>query len=179
MDIGYGDCKSIGGACYVLLLVGRATCFSWVYALWSLNHKEIINVLLQFVVDVRATPHCAYMDFDPKLLEGKVLTWFCENSCKLHASPSGWQSQNGLVEWAWQTAMAMAQSYIMDMQMPHEYWYWAVCHAIQISNYFPSTVNGFATTSFELAHGVKPDYCVLFHLFSTGFFHHVHDGVHA
>ena len=41
MDIRYGDCKSIGGAYYVLLLVDRATHFSWVYALWSLNHSML------------------------------------------------------------------------------------------------------------------------------------------
>ena len=73
----------------------------------------------------------------------------------------------------------MAWSYITDMQMPREYWYWAVGHAIQVSNYLPSTVNGVATTSFELVHGVKPDYHVLFRLFSTGFFHHTHDSTHA
>ena len=57
MDIGYGDCKSVGGSGYVLLLVDQATRFSWVYALHSLNHKEILSVLLQFVVDAGATPH--------------------------------------------------------------------------------------------------------------------------
>ena len=86
---------------------------------------------------------------------------------------SGRQSQNGLIEHVWQMVIAMAQSYITDMQMP------CVLHAIQVSNYLLSTVNGVATTSFELVHGVKPDYRVLFRLFSTGFFQHTHDSTHA
>ena len=136
-------------------------------------------MLLQFVVDAGATPHRVYTDFDSKLLEGKVSIWFHENCCKLHASPLGRQSQNGLVERVWQMVIAMAWSYITDMQMPCEYWYWAVWHAIQVSNYLPSTVNGVATTSFELVHGVKPDYSVLFRLFSTGFFRHTRDSTRA
>ena len=102
--------------------------------------------------------------------------WFHENQCQLQASPSGCQSQNGLVQHLWPTAVAMAHSYIMDMQMPHAYWYWVIQHAVQVSNYLPCTVNGVPTTSFKLVHGVKPDYWVLFHLFSTGFFKHDHDG---
>ena len=42
IDIGYGDCKLIGGARYVLMLVIRATRFAWSYALKTLTHKEII-----------------------------------------------------------------------------------------------------------------------------------------
>ena len=37
-------------------------------------------------------------------------------------------------------------------------------------------VNGVPTTSFELVYGIKPDYWVLLHLFSTGFFKHDRDG---
>jgi len=137
-------------------------------------------MLLQFIVDAGTTPHQVYKDFDSKLLEGEVLIWFHENCCKLlHASPLGWQSQNGFFEHVWQMVIAMAWSYIItDIQMPHEYWYWAVHHAIQVSNYLPSTVNGVVTTSTEVVHRVKPDYHVLFHLFSTGF-HHTHDSIHA
>ena len=89
------------------------------YALHSLNRKEILSVLLQFVVDAgSATPHRVYTDFDSKLLKGEVSIWFHENRCKLHASPSGRQSQNGLIECIWQTVIAMAWSYITDIQMP-------------------------------------------------------------
>jgi len=69
LDIGYGDCKAVGGAKYVILLVDQATRFSWVYALRSLNHKEIISVLQQFMIDAGASPHRIYTDFDPKFLE--------------------------------------------------------------------------------------------------------------
>ena len=98
LDIGYGDCKAVEGAKYVILLVDWATRFSWVYALHSLNHKEIISVLQQFMIDAGASPHHIYTDFDPKFLEGETARWFREQRCKLRAAPSGRQNQNGLVE---------------------------------------------------------------------------------
>jgi hypothetical protein len=43
-------------------------------------------------------------------------------------------------------------------------------------DYLPVTVNGLSTTPFELVYGLKPDYRILFRLFSTGFFRHPKDG---
>lgn len=38
------------------------------------------------------------------------------------------------------------------------------------------SVSGILTTSYELVYGVKPDYRLLFCLFSTGYFKHSSDG---
>jgi hypothetical protein len=70
----------------------------------------------------------------------------------------------------------MARAYITDMQMPRAYWFWALRHATQVSNYIPCKVDGELTTPFELVHGVKPDYRVLFRLFSTVYFRVERDG---
>ena len=70
LDICYGDYKAMWGTKYAILLVDHAT-FSWVFALWSLNHKEIMSILQQFVVDAGASPHHVYTDFDPNFPEVK------------------------------------------------------------------------------------------------------------
>ena len=51
---------------------------------------------------------------------------------------------------------------IADMKMPMSHWFWAMCHAAQVMNCLPCEVNAELTSSFELVHGVKPDYQVLF-----------------
>jgi hypothetical protein len=50
------------------------------------------------------------------------------------------------------------------------WWYWALCQAVQVHNYIPCSVEGISTTPHELIYGIKPDLCVLFQMFSTGFF---------
>jgi hypothetical protein len=51
------------------------------------------------------------------------------------------------------------------MQMPHQYWYWALRQSVQVLNCIPCTVEGLSTTPHELVYGVKPDLCVLFRMF--------------
>jgi len=85
------------------------------------------------------------------------------------------QNQNSLVEQAWETATNMAQAFITDMQMPKNFWYWALCQSIQVMNYIPCTVSGMSTTPHELVYGTKPDLHVLFRLFSTGYFRKLKD----
>ena len=99
-----------------------------------------------------------------------------KDTCKLCMAPLGCHNENGLVEWIWQTVVTMAWSYMTDMQMPCKFWYWGVWHTIQISNSLPCMVNGLQMTLFELVYGVKPDYYILFWLFSFGYFKHDYDG---
>jgi hypothetical protein len=69
----------------------------------------------------------------------------------------------------------MARAFITDMQMPKNFWYWALHQSIQVMNYIPCTVSGVFTTPHELVYGVKPDLRILFHLFSTGYFRKMKD----
>jgi hypothetical protein len=66
--------------------------------------------------------------------------------------------------------VSMARAYVTNMQMQRTYWFWALRHATQVSNYIPCKVNEELATPFELVHGVKLDYRVLFRLFSTVYF---------
>jgi transposase InsO family protein len=162
VDIGYGDCKAIGGAKYCAMLVDKATRYVWVYALQSLTHESITKIFSDFRNDAGALPKRVYTDFDSKIIAGPTEQWLASNHCTVRAAPGGRQHQNGLVERAWQTATCMARSYITDMQMPRTYWYWAIRHAVHVMNYFPCHVNGLSTTPFELVYGVKPDLRTLF-----------------
>jgi hypothetical protein len=80
------------------------------------------------------------------------------------------QDKNGLVERNWNVVVDMARAFLTDAQMPLVFWFQAVQHATQICNIFPCRVNGEVTTAFKLAYGVKPDYRVLFRLFSVGYY---------
>ena len=179
MDIGYGDCKAVGGAKYCIMLVDCATCYTWIYALKSLTHEDITNALRDFRNDAGAMPTRLYTNFDNKLIAGPTADWIKENHCKIVSAPGGRQQQNGLVGKAWQTVTSMARAYITDMQMPRTYWYWGLCQAVHVINYFPCLVNGLSTTPFELVYGVKPDLRTLFRLFSCGYFVHEKDGSHS
>ncbi len=161
-DIGYGDCKAIGGARFCLLLVDRATRYVWIYALKSLCHENITRAFQQFCVDAGSLPHRLYTDFDNKLITGPTEQFLCENGCKICASPNSRQDKNGLVERAWQTFVYMAHSYVTDMQMSHSFWYRALWQAVFVLNYLPCTVSQVLTSPHELVYGVKPDYWLLF-----------------
>jgi hypothetical protein len=93
MDIGYGDCISIGGFQYVILLVDRATRFQWVYGLKSMTQENIITALERFHADAGGLPKKIYMDFDPKLIAGDTKMWLLtkipDTPCRVHAAPLG------------------------------------------------------------------------------------------
>ena len=175
-DIGFGDCKSIGnGALYCITLVDRATRYSWIYPLKSLYHEALKSTLRQWLIDCGGCPSRMYTDFDPKILEGPTACFLRDKNIILQGASSGRQNQNSLVEQAWETATNMAQAFITDMQMPKNFWYWALCQSIQVMNYIPCTVSGMSTTPHELVYGTKPDLHVLFRLFSTGYFRKLKD----
>jgi hypothetical protein len=45
MDITFGDCLLIGGFCYVLILVDRATRYNWVFGLKNLLSDSILSAI--------------------------------------------------------------------------------------------------------------------------------------
>ena len=70
----------------------------------------------------------------------------------------------------------LSRDILADIKMPKSYWFLALQHTITIQHYLPVLVNGSITLLFKLVHGVNPDYCTLFRLFSTGYFEHTEDG---
>jgi hypothetical protein len=152
------------------MLVDRATRFRWIYGLKALTHDNIIKALEMFQVDAGQIPETFYTDFDPKLIGGKTAEWIRKAESKVVAAPSSRQDKNGLVERNWNVVVDMARAFLTDAQMPRAFWFQAVQHATRVCNIFPCCVNGELTTAFELAYGVKPDYRVLFRLFSVGYY---------
>lgn len=142
-DIGFGDCKSIGnGALYCLTLVDRATRYSWIYPLKSLHHESLKPTFQQWFIDCGGCPSRLYADFDPKILEGPTASFLRDHHIFLRGAPSSPQNQNSLVERAWETATNLVRAFITNMQIPKNFWDWALRQSIQVMNYFPCTVSG-------------------------------------
>jgi hypothetical protein len=115
-DIGFGNYKSIGnGALYCLTLVDRATRYSGIYPLKTLHHESLKLTFRQWLIDCGGSPSRLYTDFDPKILDGPTSCFLRKKNIILRGTPSERQNQNGLVEWAWETAANMARAFITDM----------------------------------------------------------------
>jgi len=170
LDIVYGDCVSLGGFRYALVLVDVATRYCWLYGLTSLTSRSIVSALETFRSDAGAVPRTFHADFDKKLIGGKALKWIVEQRSRIIAAPAGRQSSNGLVERTWRTLVQMARAYITDKQVGREFWYYAILHASRMLNQIPGRLGRKLTTPFELVHNHKPDARTWLQPFSLGFF---------
>jgi hypothetical protein len=155
MDIVFGDCLSIGGYRYALVLVDVATRYCWVYGMQALTSNEIISCLEAFRCDADGIPKLFHSDFDKKLIGGKALRWIQEAISRIIAAPSNRQSSNGLVERTWQTLVRMARAYITEKQVGREYWFHAIKNAARMCNQVPGRLGRKLTTPFELVHGLS------------------------
>jgi hypothetical protein len=97
MDIGYGDCKAVGGVRYCAVLVDRATQQIFLYGLKSLTHKALTGVFQQFRLDAGGLPKVLITDFDSKIFGGATGQWLKEHHCDVRVAPPKHQNQNGLV----------------------------------------------------------------------------------
>jgi hypothetical protein len=111
MDIVFGDCLSLGGFKYALLLVDVATRYSWIFGLQSLTGTSITDAFEAFVAEAGAVPRVFHADFDKKLIGGSALRWIHKKESKIKAAPATRQSSNGLVEATWKTIVKMARAY--------------------------------------------------------------------
>ncbi len=67
MDIAFGDCILVGGFCYTLILVDKATRYNWVYGLKDLLSDSILSALRYFKANTGSYAHCFHSDCDAKL----------------------------------------------------------------------------------------------------------------
>ena len=176
MDIVFGDCVSLGGYRYALLLVDVATRYCWLYGLTSVTGASIVEALDSFRAEAGGVPRRFHADFDKKLIGGKALKWIRANKSNIIAAPAGRQSSNGLVERTWRTIIRMACAYLSEKQVGREYWFYAILHAVSMVNQVPGRLGRRVTTPFELVHNCKPDARTWFELFSVGYFKHEEDG---
>ena len=92
MDMVYGDCLSLGGFCYVLLLVDVGTRYCWLYGMTSLTYTHTIHAFDTFKSDVGRVPKKFHADFDNKLIGGDALRWILNSGSKVIAANAGRQS---------------------------------------------------------------------------------------
>eukprot|EP00804_Cyclotella_cryptica_P009045 CCRYP_003142-RA/>CCRYP_003142-RA protein AED:0.35 eAED:0.14 QI:0/0/0/1/1/1/2/0/1801 len=170
MDIVFGDCLSLGGYKYALLLVDVATRYSWIFGLQTLTGTDITAALDAFVAEAGSIHRTFHTDYDKKLIGGSALRWIHSHNSRVIAAPASRQSSNGLVESTWKTIVKMARAYLTEKQMSREFWFYAVKHATRMMNYIPGRMGRRLVSPFELVHGTKPDATTWFKLFSVGFF---------
>jgi hypothetical protein len=139
---------------------------NYLYPLQNLT-SEIPKQMEAFFAHIGRLPDRLISDFDLKLIGGKAREYLNSLLIHVNAAPAYRQDKNGLVERHWQKMVSMARNWLASAELPGTFWYFAVCRAAEICNYFPYRLeDGTYTTPFELVHGSKPDLRVLFKLFS-------------
>jgi hypothetical protein len=114
MDIVFGDCASVGGFCYALVLVDRATRYNWVYGLKVLSADSILLALHNFIADAGSYARCFRSDCNPKLFGKRIRDHLIDNNCNVVAAPATRQSANGLVKLHWKTMVHMSRAYFTE-----------------------------------------------------------------
>jgi hypothetical protein len=176
MDIAFGDCVSVGGFRYALILVDRATRYNWVYGLKDLSADSILSALRYFKADAGSYARCFRSDCDTKLFGTRIREHLIDNNSNIVATAAGRQSGNGLVESHWKTMVHMSRAYLTEKQMPRSFWFFSVVHSARMMNAIPGKLRGKLASPFLLVHGVGHDERTWFPLFSVCYFHHDRDG---
>jgi hypothetical protein len=111
-------------------------------------------------------PHRLISDFDLKLIGGNAHEYLNSLLVHVNAAPAYRQDKNGLAERHWQTMVSMARNCLSSTELLSSFWFYTVCHAAEVCNYFPYRLeNGTYITPYKLVHKEKPDLRVLFKMF--------------
>jgi hypothetical protein len=122
--IAFGDCILVGGFCYALILVNRATRYNWVYGLKDLSSDSILSALHYFKADAGSYACCFRSDCDAKLFGTRICEHLINNDSNIIATAAGQQSANGLVEKShWKVMVHMSRAYLTEKQMPCSFWF--------------------------------------------------------
>ena len=175
VDIAFGDCVSVGGYKFALILVDRATRYNWTFGLKSLQHNDIQAAFLAFRDEAGSLARQFRCDCDEKLFGSAVRSFLHTNHSSIAASPAGRQSSNGLVESHWKIMVHMSRAYLTEKQMPRTFWYYAIKHSARMMNMIPGKYGSKLASPFMLAHGTRPDPRTWLPLFSICYFHHEKD----
>eukprot|EP00957_Ditylum_brightwellii_P210934 15365571-Ditylum_brightwellii.AAC.2 len=116
-NVGYGDLTAPGRIKYVLVLVDRKSCYCWVYSLKGISGDDIRSAFCKFKICAGRLPKLLYTKSDKKIIKGSCKEYL-KNDVGVSAAPLDQQSQNGFVEWTWQTLCNMTWAYLTDMRMP-------------------------------------------------------------
>ncbi len=88
MDIAFGDCVSVGGYHYALILVDCATHYNWTFGSKTLSSECILSALCLFCTAASSLAHCFYCDCDPKLFGQAIRDYLVDNTSKVVAAPA-------------------------------------------------------------------------------------------
>jgi hypothetical protein len=166
MDIVFGLEVAIGNVHYGLLFTDHFSQMNYIYPLQNLT-SDIPRQMNAFFAHIGILPKCLISDFDLKLIGGKARDHLNSLLIHVNAALAMRQDRNGLAERHWQTLVSMACSWLASAELPATFWFYAVCCAAEICNYFPLKLeDGSFTMPFELVHRTKPDLQVLFKLFA-------------
>ena len=178
VDIGFGDCISVGGARYCLVFVDRATGYNWVFPLENLSATDIRDAFNLFCAKDGRFAKCFRADCDNKLLGKTTKAYLTEptNNSDIIGAAAGHQSSHGLVESHWKTMVHMSRAYLTKKQMPRRFWFHSIVHAAQMMNMIPGKLKNQIVSPSMLVHDTKPDIRSWFSLFSVCYFHTTKDG---
>jgi hypothetical protein len=176
VDIVFGNCLTVGGFCYALILVGQATQYNWSFSLKDLLLGSVLDAIWKFWAAAGSLAWCFYCDCDAKLFGDKISNYLIDNSSKVVAAPAKRQLANGLVESHWKVMAHMARAYLTEKQMPCLFWSYAIAHAAHMMNAIAGKIHGRLVSPFLLIHGVGHDPHTWVPIFSLCYFHHKKDG---
>jgi hypothetical protein len=154
MEIAFGDCVSVGGFRYTLILVDRATRYNWVYGLKDLLAGSILSPLRYFKADAGSYAGCFRSGCDTKLFGTRIWEHLIDNNSNILATAAGHQLANGLVESHWKTMIHMFHAYLTEKQMPRSFWFFLVVHSARMMNAIPGKLHCKLASPFLPVHGV-------------------------
>jgi hypothetical protein len=165
VDIVFGPEVALRNMHYGLFFSDRLNRMNCVYPLRNLR-TDIQKQMEAFFAHIGIISRRLISDFDQKLIGSMAREHLNSLLIHVNAAPASRQDKNGLVERHWQTMLAMARNWLASAQLLGTFWFYAIRRAVDVCNYFPSTLeDGTFTTPFQLVHKAKPDLRVLFPMF--------------
>jgi hypothetical protein len=160
MDIALGNCLSVGCFRYALLiLVDRATWYNWAFGLKNLLSVAILDAIWLFCASAGSLAQCFYCDCDLKLFGTAISEYLIDNDSKVVAAPAKCQSSNNLVQSYWKIMVHMGCTYLIEKQMPRNFWLYGIVHLALMMNAIPGTYYGHLALPFLLDHGIGHNEC--------------------
>ena len=114
VDIGFGDTVAVGGACYCLVFVDRATRYNCVFVLKTLFATNIRDAFNFFRAQAGRFATCFHADCDDQLLGWTIKSYLTENDSDTVCTAAGRQSSSGLVESHWKILVHMSHAYLTE-----------------------------------------------------------------